>query len=208
MIIRPITLRPWQVRAALDGRLRRIVRPLRRQLEPWAIAVNSHPGFIEVLGHKDGHARLIRAPYAPGDSLWGRETWHPTLFGDLPFIGYRIDSGGDEYYGNARPITIDQFDIVDSRRRGWRSPVTMPRWASRWTLTVGEVGVIRAKDTTDSEAIEAGIELPGVTHWPGKARDLFARQFDADHGPGSWGRNDWCASAAVETVAANIGDNR
>ena len=226
MIIRPITLRPWQVRAALDGRLRRIVVPLKVQPPgDWRPA----PGLVEihrcdewgepveprtkrdVLGmgftEADGSCGFVM-PYAPGDSLYGRETWHPTLLGDWPFVEYKTDSGGDEYLGNSRPITIDQFDRVDSERRGWRSPVTMPRWASRWTLTVGEVGVIRAKDTTDSEAIEAGIELPGVTHWPGKARDLFARQFDADHGPGAWDRNDWCVSAAVETVAANIGDNR
>lgn len=218
---RSYTMRPWQVRAAPD-RLRRIVEPLKVQpADDWRPA----PGLVEihrcdewgepveprtkrdVLGmgftEADGSRGFVM-PYAPGDTLYGREAW-----AHVPRTAYAMSDGVEQRLDATDPDMAAVYKAGWERcAPRWRSPVTMPRWASRWTLTVGEVGVIRAKDTTDSEAIEAGIELPGVTHWPGKARDLFARQFDADHGPGSWDRNDWCVSAAVETVAANIGDNR
>lgn len=182
MTTRPITLRPWQVRAALDGRLRRIVVPLRRQPELWAIKVNSHPGFIEVLGHKDGYARLIGAPYAPGDSLWGREVW--TTDGVVDGLAaYRADGEPPAHLAHVR----------------WRSPVTMPRWASRWTLTVGEVAVILVQDVAEDDMRDAGIRGNACGDWgcEGLVED-FASQFDTDHGPGSWDRNPWCVSAAVE----------
>jgi hypothetical protein len=237
VIIRPYTMRPWQVRAALDGRLRRIVVPLKVQPPgDWRPA----PGLVEihrcdewgepveprtkrdVLGmgftEADGSCGFVM-PYAPGDSLYGRETWHPTLLGDWPFVEYKTDSGGDEYLGNSRPITIDQFDRVDSERRGWRSPVTMPKWASRWTLTVGDVAVIRVWDLTEDEAIECGIEMRTVSWASGWAdysepegsnihryyadpRQSLRTRFNADH-PGAWDRNDWCVSAAVETRKGN-----
>jgi hypothetical protein len=123
------------------------------------------------------------------------------LLGDWPFVEYKTDSGGDEYLGNSRPITIDQFDRVDSERRGWRSPVTMPKWASRWTLTVGEVAAIRARDVTEAAAKESGVrkvfqpEGNEVIEWT--SVQSFAARFNLDH-PGAWDRNDWCVSAAVE----------
>jgi hypothetical protein len=84
----------------------------------------------------------------------------------------------------------------------------MPRWASRWTLTVGEVAVIRVRDVAEDDMRDAGIRGNACGDWgcEGLVED-FASQFDADH-PGAWERNDWCVSAAVETVAANIGDDR
>jgi hypothetical protein len=218
VIIRPYTMRPWQVRAALDGRLRRIVVPLKVQPPgDWRPA----PGLVEihrcdewgepveprtkrdVLGmgftEADGSCGFVM-PYAPGDSLYGRETWHPTLLGDWPFVEYKTDSGGDEYLGNSRPITIDQFDRVDSERRGWRSPVTMPKWASRWTLTVGEVAVIRVQDVTEAEMREAGC-CPVETTIP---LFYFITQFEADHGRDLYASNPWCISAAVEVRKGNV----
>ena len=217
MTIRPITLRPWQVRAALDGRLRRIVVPLKVQPPgDWRPA----PGLVEihrcdewgepveprtkrdVLGmgftEADGSCGFVM-PYAPGDSLYGRETWHPTLLGDWPFVEYKTDSGGDEYLGNSRPITIDQFDRVDSERRGWRSPVTMPRWASRWDLVVESVRVERAWCATEQDAEDEGAPPVLVPPDGGSCPHLVGLEehWRKRHGPGSWERNDWCAVARV-----------
>jgi hypothetical protein len=217
MTTRPYDLTAEQVRAALGGRLRRIVAPLKVQPAKGQFARLYRTTKIDwQIYEKSGLVvSSHRLPYAPGDSLWGREVWHPTLLGDWPFVEYKTDSGGDEYLGNSRPITIDQFDRVDSERRGWRSPVTMPRWASRWTLTVGEVRVCRAKEVTDAEAIETGVgplcHPLGRTDllWVGteehcRAPSLeFKRLWIADHGPGAWDRNDWCVSAAVETRKGN-----
>ena len=196
MTARPITLHPWQVRAALDGRLRRIVAPLRVQPEPWAITVNSHPGFIEVLGHKDGYARLIRAPYAPGDMLYGRETW-----AHVPRTAYAMSDGVEQRLDATDPDMAAVYKAGWERcAPRWRSPVTMPRWASRWTLTVGEVAVIRARDVGIADAEECGTEWATGDH---SRKESFARQFNTDH-PGAWERNDWCVSASVETRRGNV----
>lgn len=165
MTTRPIALRDWQVRAALDGRLRRIVRPLR------------------------GEPRIGLLPYATGDLLWGREVW--TLDGCADGCAYRADGEPPAHLAHVR----------------WRSPVTMPKWASRWTLTVGEVRVCRVQDVTSAMAIACGffahansMTIDCDTRDP---RDDFARRWDADHGPGSWAANPWCVSAAVETRKRN-----
>ena len=226
MTTRPITLRPWQVRAALDGRLRRIVVPLKVQPPgDWRPA----PGLVEihrcdewgepveprtkrdVLGmgftEADGSCGFVM-PYAPGDSLYGRETWHPTLLGDWPFVEYKTDSGGDEYLGNSRPITIDQFDRVDSERRGWRSPVTMPRWASRWDLVVESVRVERVQDATEDDALAEGFtdEILGDQGRASSttALGVLVEHWIARHGPGSWERNDWCCVARVSVERRGV----
>lgn len=163
MTTRPITLRDWQVRAALDGRLRRIVVPLR------------------------GEPRIGLLPYATGDLLWGREVW--TLDGCADGCAYRADGEPQAHLAHVR----------------WRYPVTMPRWASRWTLTVGEVAVILVQDVAEDDMRDAGIRGNACGAWgcEGLVED-FASQFDADHGPGSWQRNPWCVSASVETRKGNV----
>ncbi|MGA0540693.1 hypothetical protein [Neotabrizicola sp. VNH66] len=74
--------------------------------------------------------------YAPGDRLWVRETF----FGGHPGcanIIYRADG--------------------ESVIR-WRSPIHMPRWASRLTLTVTDVRVQRLQEISEADAVAEGIE--------------------------------------------------
>jgi hypothetical protein len=85
----------------------------------------------------------------------------------------------------------------------------MPKWASRWTLTVGEVAVIRAREISNEDATETGCPgwyspcHPDMGTTDGRIPlEEFRDQFDTDH-PGAWERNDWCVSAAVETVKGN-----
>lgn len=218
MTARSITLRPWQVRAALDGRLRRLVAPLKvRPPDDWRPA----PGLVEihrcdewgepveprtkrdVLGmgftEADGSRGFVM-PYAPGDTLYGREVW-----AHVPRTAYAMSDGVEQRLDATDPDMAAVYKAGWERcAPRWRSPVTMLRWASRWTLTVGEVAVIRARDLTETAAIECGTEWATGDH---SRKESFASQFDTDH-HGAWDRNYWCVSAAVETVAANIGDNR
>ena len=220
MTIRPITLRPWQVRAALRGDLRRIVAPLKVQPpDDWRPA----PGLVEihrcdawgepvepltqrdVLGmgftEADGSRGFVM-PYAPGDTLYGREAW-----AHVPRTAYAMSDGVEQRLDATDPDMAAVYKAGWERcAPRWRSPVTMPRWASRWTLTVGEVAVIRGWDVTEAEAEEAGF-LCEILGDQGRASSttalgVFCDQFNTDH-PGAWGRNPWCISASVETRKGN-----
>jgi len=73
--------------------------------------------------------KYIRCPYGkPGDRLWVRETWIAPGPAHTPF--YKA------YIPNVN-IKIK-----------WKSPIHMPRWASRITLEITDVRVERLQDIT------------------------------------------------------------
>jgi hypothetical protein len=118
----------------------------------------------------------ILCPYgAPGTEHWVRETWqlnsvvwdmgalpkhHPRdrITGELVELIYRADGEIDK-----------QFEPEpDTGRWRWRSPVTMPRWASRYAVTVRDVRVLQVGDVTDNAVLEAGFDhafVPFVDWW-------------------------------------------
>jgi hypothetical protein len=79
---------------------------------------------------------------APGDRLWVRECWadpdHDVTFTPV----YRADSA-------------DPHPFRKNQR--WRSPIHMPRWASRLTLEVVSVRVERVQDISEDDAIAEGV---------------------------------------------------
>lgn len=79
----------------------------------------------------------------------------------------------------------------------WRSPVTMPRRASRTTLRVESVTVKRVQDITEDESRMAGCRgymkmLNPLMYEQISARQDFAAQFPA------FDENPWCAFARVK----------
>lgn len=179
MTIRPITLRDWQARAAQEGRLGLIVVPLKVQPEfsggiaggvtsPCSTSIAIYP---EHLGGPNG--LFQESPFYSGDLLWCRETWCNTEDHGLM---YKANSG-IEY--------------------SWRSPVTMPKWASRTTLHVKAVDVRRMQDITEDESRMAGCRgymkmLNPLMYEQISARQDFAAQFPA------FDENPWCAFARVK----------
>jgi hypothetical protein len=84
-------------------------------------------------GLEDGHGREIKPPYSPGEVCWVRERWgitgHPDPYADTIY-GVQYKSDGAVLYPYY-PIE-SHFDVADWSDIGkWRSPVTMPQWASR-----------------------------------------------------------------------------
>ena len=205
---RPIPLPDYAAKAPAEGRLTQ-----------WRVRLRVQPSIAFDALFSDGDEwwtgdaltgeplEWLQLPFSPGDSLWVQETWRPTLFGDCPVIECKNGAGGDEYLGNAKPITVEQFDAVDGPRRGWRSPVTMPKWASRWDLVVESVRVERVQDATEDDALAEGFtdEILGDQGRASSttALGVLVEHWIARHGPGSWERNDWCASAAVEVRKGN-----
>jgi hypothetical protein len=93
----------------------------------------------------------FRAPCVPGDRLWVREAF-------IGAAGY--DDIPPSKWGN-KPIWY-VADGEPDRNRWWhlssktRSPIHMPRWASRLTLTVTNVRVQRLQDISEEDAIAEG----------------------------------------------------
>lgn len=126
-------------------------------------------------------------PYGqPGDRLWVRETWTADFGGtfsdnrdawwhEMPaslrtskatqWIYYHADDS--VYHGPwARspdlPVEASRSGWEPTERdlegRRWKSPIHMPRWASRITLEVTEVRCQRLHAITDSDLVSEGVD--------------------------------------------------
>lgn len=86
----------------------------------------------------DGSWGPIVTNIASSDRIWVRETWADTLSYPNEAV-YRADG--------ERPHSI----------LTWRSPMCMPRWASRLTLIVTEVRVQRLQEISEEDARAEGV---------------------------------------------------
>ncbi len=143
-----------------------------------------------------------RLPYLYGDRLWVREG-----FCWVSAWGWRYRADND--------------DLDDKRKFGevgkWRSPIHMPRSASRLTLTVTDVRVQRLHDITEADAVAEGVES-GMTSrglmwkaygdkpncWVDSARLSYIRLWESIHGPGAWDANPWVVALTFTAEKRNI----
>ena len=150
----------------------------------------------------------VKIPYAVGDRLWVRETWAMAceLDGnDQPASEmrtcYRAD--GEPFDRWLDPDTGEWRDGIK-----WRSPIHMPRWASRITLTVTAVKVERVQDISRDDVIAEGCaEYEGypVSGMVAGYHQPFAQLWNTIHGPDAWDRNDWVQAISFERVNAGQG---
>ena len=128
----------WEVRAILDGRKTQ-TRPV---VKPQPVSdIEAEPGDLvwhppELLKVRESRGRNkvaagflngypYHCPYGqPGDRIWVRETWCPCECSEqcTEHIAYRAT------------------DLLPPKSR-WRSPMHMPRWASRIDLEIVAVRV-------------------------------------------------------------------
>lgn len=166
------------VRAILEGRKTQTRRVAKVTAE-WC-----KDGFISPLA---GHTpRLIAdhavyCPYGqPGDRLWVRESFCDD-WKDERGVQYKADGGLD----------ADMFDAGCK----WRSPIHMPRLASRLTLEVTGVRVERLQEISEADAIKEGVDAVSLSDVPRQAtmsrRADFKQLWESIHGPGSWEANPW-----------------
>jgi hypothetical protein len=84
--------------------------------------------------------------------------------------------------------------VAHRRENKWRSPIHMPRWASRITLEITGVRVERLQDISEGDAKAEGVQIPDGTPTPPEwwnYRREFAHLWDQINGPGSWDANAW-----------------
>lgn len=130
-----------------------------------------------------------------GDRLWVRETWQAYEPKSQRFGGQGpLASAVMRVYAYP-PIkgeSVVEY-AADSTLRGgkWRSPIHMPRWASRLMLKITDVQVQRVQDISRLDADAEGFErTPSL---PIDPRDWFRSRWDeinAKRGFG-WNANPW-----------------
>jgi len=175
----------------------------------------------------------FRLPYATGDRLWVREAF-TTCEKHKFMIAYRADGecGAWCWDGDGKPIFIHHGHVLEASPRGqwgfaryggrWRSPIHMPRWASRLTLTVTDVRVQRLQEISEADAWAEGCRRGDATDnggyfpadetdpsgigWRGWdcACDWYADLWNSLHGPEAWDANPWVAAYSFTVQRGNI----
>jgi hypothetical protein len=208
MTDRPIIFSAPVVRALLDGRktqTRRVLKP------PY--------GAMERTGY--GAWKPICTKFFPGERLWVREAWLPleTKTGDGERAVYKADADEDgtvPYLISGTPLG---GGVGNMRVDRWRSPIHMPRWASRLTLTVTDVREHRLQEISEADAMAEGVvQLPHVEKDGGRhftvpgahgidaltASRAFRDLWNSIHGPDAWEANPWVAAITFTVERRNI----
>lgn len=161
---------------------------------------NGYAVLARGLDERHNHGRIsIRCPYGEvGDRLWVRETWQNTSNydeRDPDYLHYAADWNGK------RPGCAEN-------RWSWRSPVAMPRWASRIILEITEVRVQRLQYISEADARAEGCSgargatgqmIPGP---PLTAREDFERLWGSTNGKRApWVSNPWVWAITFKRVS-------
>ena len=153
---RPILFSGPMVRAILEGRktqTRRVAKPPPKAVflpdDQWKIDVDE-PGTA-YMDDESGRLR-ITCPYGqPGDRLWVRETWKTCDGIYVPGVEFTDGSRAFPEFDDLHAMPSDHQDY--SRKR---SPIYMPRWASRITLEITRVRVELLHSITAEDCIAEG----------------------------------------------------
>lgn len=134
---------------------------------------------------------------SPSDRLWVREAW-----GLLPRNCYALpktpapDKDFAAYY---------RADFDRCGRPAWRTPIHMPRWASRLTLTVTDVRVQRLQEISEWDARAEGVSLPqNPQSYRTPCRLEFANLWSRIHGDGAWEANPEVVALTFTAEQRNI----
>ena len=182
------------------------------------------------------HEIALACPYGGlGDRLWGKEAHvleHCIEPGQLPPhddgrpLLTRPDGDDDSpawiqpHYRATDAVPALAYADLDEPGCRWRSPLFMPRWASRLTLDLAAVRVERLQDITEADAIAEGVQpLPlqageSGAWWTADptvgpqlhARtpvDAYRRFWNRINGPDSWEDNPFVWVLGFEPAPAS-----
>lgn len=244
---KPILFSAPMVRALLDGRktqTRRILKPWPGMQAKWLTAETLHTSPSCHLTTVDGHlgAQMqhpmagtiqngiaidtlspltwVRLPYTHGDRLWVREAHYMTDDGYSEYAVFAEDHGDvAAHLAEMQTLMASHPNVDWSKHLRLRSPIHMPRWASRLTLIVTDVRVQRLQDISRGDAVAEGIEQDPATmaFWGadgqgvGGATTLWAHAsmafrdiWNSIHGPAAWGANPWVCAISFTVIPRNI----
>lgn len=169
-----LILSPHEVRAALDGRLGLVVRPVKHKtpcLCGHPLSEHQEAAGYTVLGACGKFFPGVPCPLGvPGDRLCCKETWADVNTDSGPALTYRADHGLHFCQDDAFPVEYDRYPGMSFTMwcgdlwRGepghtWRRAQHMPAWASRITLEVVGVRCVRVQELTEEDAMACGSYL-------------------------------------------------
>lgn len=185
-------------------------------------------------GRKAQHRDVLndewKVPCRRGDRLWVREAWKPGAWREdgRVAIDYRASPEIVQTPWIYLPENADFESILvawteEVRRAGsvpdedgfhnwkpgqspmrWRSPIYMPRWASRLTLTVTDVLVRRVQEISAADAWSEGCPVTVDADHPRYALQWFRDLWNSLHGPDAWDANPWVCVIHFRTEQKNI----
>ena len=234
MADRPIIFSAPMIRALLEGRktqTRRVLPEQRHVATP--AMVGGRWQWKSFAGATLGDVVLR---FSPGDRLWVREAWKPGAWRDdgRVALDYLASPELTQTPWVTLPETADWAEIwprwtdevsaagsvadADGMHHWepgqsplrWRSPIHMPRWASRLTLTVTDVRVQRLQDISVLDIGAEGIPLPPADAVPPSSyyqdvmRDGYRALWNNLHGPEAWDANPWVAALTFTVRQGNI----
>jgi hypothetical protein len=191
---RPIIFNGEMVRAVLSGiktQTRRVIKPqpdfVANYYEPNKPRAAWKGGSIdpEIIKCLYGHA---------GDLLWVRETWATEKAYDH-LKPSELSPEWASVYFNVQTYS-PEADIGKKR-----PSIFMPRWASRITLRITNVGVERVQDISNMDACQEGVEATGI-YTSENARASFRVLWDSIYAQREygWDVNPWVWVVKFEIV--------
>ncbi len=172
-------------------------------------------GIWAVKHGERGYNRFLgQAPYRPGDRLWVKEG-----HAFVPASAYRHSEGVQQTVDPADKYQAAIYRAAWDRSGSqlWRSPIHMPRWASRLTLLVTDVRVERLQDISEADAVAEGAEAVDLQfdHRLSNAHKIdlagtkshalgYERLWNSIHGPGAWDANPWVVALTFAVQHGNI----
>ena len=217
---KPIIFSAPMVRAILEGRktqTRRVGKNsgLRDKFYKWVTELNGKP-FYGVGLYKDSNVFLgedgvyrvdavyFESRFKPGDLLWVREKYRLV---DFSFCdddwNASVQYAADQEIGDRLHYLKNKGD----EKTGWRSPIHMPRCASRVTLRVTGVRCERVQDITAEDCIAEGCHAPYVCRSESgyifELKTQYKELWDGIHkkdGYG-WDANPWVWVIGFEVLA-------
>ena len=212
---RPISMTSESVLGIREKRktqTRRVMYPQPHAARPMLLPVTEFSGSgsrptLEWVGATE--AERWKCPYGrAGDRLWVREVWarvepYPGVLQDYGVpLAWKVEKNPALLdYWRKRIIHLADFPgrKPEDCGRGatdnlWRSPMSMPRWASRLLLEVTEIWVERVQEISETDAEAEGVRWgtyePGASR--GTARGAFMDTWDAINGrKHPWIANPW-----------------
>lgn len=182
---KPMLFSAPMVRAILEGRKTQTRRVIKNQpperngngSSPWNWCREERVGeFHHIMSDDPSGMFTIKCPHPAGSEIWVRETWGYTAAWP-PFL--------------AKQQYMQPQYRADNPEGGftWFSPIFMPRWASRITLTVESVRVERLQDIGEDDAFAEGCFALGDCECT--AVRQYSELWERINGHGSWALNPW-----------------
>lgn len=131
------------------------LHPDKHGRERWGLAM--HSNFHE--------PRIYWCPYGqPGDLLWVRESWRPmsgysTWDLLIKYAAHGANNLGDRHIEDG-DVNFGDWVFPKAAKKGFVSPIFMPRWASRITLEITGVNLIPLQELSPNDIRAEGVQMP------------------------------------------------